>query len=77
MTNYFFTIGWEGNGDDGEVTFARGTYQQMLDGVTEYLDKYSHREAFLACCAKESGYRNERVTEDLTDRAKTDLNIGD
>ena len=75
MTNYFFALGWEGNGDDGEITFARGTYEQMLDGITENLNRYKYRDAFLVCASKETGGREERSGESLTDRAKTDLNL--
>lgn len=75
MANFFFTIGWEGNGQDGEVTFARGTYDQMLDGIEEKLDDYSNREPFLVCASKETGGRESRSAENLTTKAKIDLNL--
>ena len=70
MINYFFTIGWEGNDMDGEQSFKRGSYEQMLEGITEYLDKYSDRNAFLVCCALE-----DKEATNLTNQAKKDLNL--
>lgn len=67
---YNATISWGGYSEDGnlfnedaEYSFNRSSYDDLLDGIKEYLDKYKSRKAKFECASMET---TKSLTIDLT-----------
>lgn len=59
---YYFTIAWDWDGtDEGEVTYSRLTYKDMVESIQYYLDKYEERGAYLECCSMETSEKSHVV----------------
>lgn len=70
---FYFTIAWDGYGEEGEGEFTsfRPTYEDMVESIEYYLDKYKDREAYLECCSMETSKKTHVV--DLTGYVKGKL----
>ena len=67
---FWFTIAWDGE-NEGEFTSNRPTYEYMVAGIKEYLNKWSKRSAYLECCSLETAKKTHYV--DLTSYVKEKL----
>jgi uncharacterized membrane protein YcgQ (UPF0703/DUF1980 family) len=54
-TIYWFTISWDGfdESSEGSMSFPRNEYDDAVDGIKYYLDKYKNRDAYLSGFAME------------------------
>jgi len=68
--SFWFTIAWEGE-EDGEFSSSRLTFDDMIEGIKEYLNKWEGRGAYLECCSLETTKKSHYV--DLTNYVKEKL----
>ena len=50
--NYWFTIAWDGE-YEGEYSRSRPSYDLMIIGIKDYLEKWKDRKAYLRCCSED------------------------
>ena len=49
---YWFTIAWDGE-FEGEYSTNRPSYDLMIIGIKDYLEKWKDRKAYLRCCSED------------------------
>ena len=49
---FWFTIAWD-SFDDDEYTTNRPSYDKMIIGIKDYLEKWKDRKAYLRCCSED------------------------
>ena len=71
--SFCFIIEWEGYGDepDKEYKTSRNNFDDMLEGIKQYLNRWEGRGAELACCWMETSKKTHAV--DLTEHIKPSL----
>ena len=57
---FFFTVAWDG-GDEGEFTSSRLTFDDLVEGIKDYLNKWEGRGAYLECCSLETTKKSHYV----------------
>ena len=66
---YWFTIAWDGV-DEGEFTSSRPSYEYMVKGIKDYLNKWDGRGAYLECCSMETSDRYTNLTNQVRSELK-------
>lgn len=67
---FFFTVSWDGE-NEGEFTSSRLTFDDLVEGIKDYLNKWEGRGAYLECCSLETTNKTHYV--DLTNFVKGKL----
>jgi hypothetical protein len=67
---FWFTVAWTGEAD-GEYSTHRYTFDDMVEGIKDYLNKWDGRGAWLECCSLETSNKSHHV--DLTGFVKAIL----
>ena len=67
---FWFTVAWTGEAD-GEYSTSRYTFDDMVEGIKDYLNKWDGRGAWLECCSLETSNKSHHV--DLTGFVKAIL----
>ena len=78
-SRYCATVSWDGYVDedgkflmdsDGEFILYRDKLDWLIDGVSEYLEKWKERGAYLELASKETNHESQ----DITDLIKSEIN---
>ena len=84
INRYWATIAWDGAIDDngefiadseGEFVFSRERLNYLVEGIGDYISKWSGRNAYLESASKETESTNPHFKKytDLTDLIKQEL----
>ncbi len=70
---YWFTVAWDGydENSEGSVSYARETFDDAINGIKYYIDKYKDRSPYVAGLAFEKDHISQNL---LTDRLRKTLN---
>ena len=72
--SFYCTIGWDGGEmNEGEVSYQRASYTDLLEAVQESLEKYKARNPYFVCASMETTKGNHSV--DFTSIIRTELNL--
>tara|TARA_R110002020_G_scaffold434012_4_gene644162 strand:- start:7807 stop:8076 length:270 start_codon:yes stop_codon:yes gene_type:complete len=78
---FFATVGWDGydENSDGDITFYRGSLDDLLEGVEEYFVKFKERSPYLECASSEvrDSKNTQYQSQDITESVQTILNKRD